>query len=289
MALMEFSEKFISNLGKADGDLNSRLKLSRRNSEKPDQSFFYPMALKPFLTERNANPKSPNHWFYCKAICMSVLPCNTIDDLLPTTTLSDKDLKDYWITKYKTAFADDTSLLPKWARAYHVRYHCEQSSSSSDSESDSDHDIETNKDSSDTKSSSHSSSESSEEDMDPDPRAKRTKNAFYQNIEDQLDSRQINEPPPDVIGQIPEYLEKSNPRGENFQAWAEGSIMPPYERITSSLNALKSQSALPEIPPDAQLNDKQRLFKDMIHNWVQKWDAAKNNGDAWPKPLRMFS
>ena len=75
--------------------------------------------------------------------------------------------------------------------------------------------------------------------MDPDLRARRADNVFYQNPEDQLHFRDMVDIDPDPVNQVPGLLEMSNPRGENFQKWAEGQVLPTYSQIINRLKDLK--------------------------------------------------
>ena len=118
MSLKEFDEKFTSKMTKLSEADSPRLSLSLRRDFSDTSNFFYPIRLKPHLTERNANPNAAKHWLYCKHICLFLLPCETISDLLPQEELSDDGLKDYWIKQYDRLAADQNSL-PKWVRAYH--------------------------------------------------------------------------------------------------------------------------------------------------------------------------
>ena len=138
IALREFCDKFNSNLVKKHGEENSRLYLSKRNLIKSDQQTYQPIILKPFFYESNADPKSSKFWYYCKIMCLWCIPCKNLDQLMPNSALSDTDLKDHWINKYYTELATNPHLLPKWARAFHDKYHhkIDEASSSSDSDSD---------------------------------------------------------------------------------------------------------------------------------------------------------
>ena len=40
--------------------------------------------------------------------------------------------------------------------------------------------------------------------------------------------------------------------------------------------------------PSVSLNHKQRLFKDIVHDYCTKWSLATNEGGEWPEPLRLF-
>ena len=149
------------------------------------------------------------------------IPCNTTNDLLPPTEFSDNDeLKQYWINKYKLAFNENLSLLPKWARAFHIKFYQgdgdSSSSSSTDSSSDDENAVEVSQNE-DQETSSDSSESETEQDLDPDLTTTRAQNRYYLNLEDQLHFREIDEGPNDVAQQVPEFYNMSNPRGENFQ------------------------------------------------------------------------
>ena len=122
MSLKEFDEKFTYKLTKLNEADSPHLSLSLRRDFSDTSNLFYPIRLKPHLTERNANPNAAKHWLYCKHLCLFLLPCETISDLLPKEELSDDGLKDYWIKQYDILAADQ-SRLPKWVRAYHNKYH----------------------------------------------------------------------------------------------------------------------------------------------------------------------
>ena len=40
--------------------------------------------------------------------------------------------------------------------------------------------------------------------------------------------------------------------------------------------------------PNVPLNDKQRLFRDIVHDYTKKWYNAKHHGGDWPEPLRLI-
>ena len=108
------------------------------------------------------------------------MSCKKIDELFPSDHLSNKDLNDYWVTKFESSFSNNFDLLPKWARAYHNKYHSKQDSSDSSSESD----VESDKDKEIENENAETASESdnfTDEDMDPDLRATRVRKEFYQN------------------------------------------------------------------------------------------------------------
>ena len=72
-------------------------------------------------------------------------------------------------------------------------------------------------------------------------------------------------------------------------AWAGGNLLPSYSSITEDLKALKPKKALPDRVPQVQLNDKQRLFRDIVHDYAREWHRAKYQGGEYPKALRLFS
>ena len=167
MCLKEFCDKFNSKMIKSSGDKDTRLHLSLRNMTNHDNSCYYPIALKPHLSEKNANPKSPKFWLYCKHLCLWLLPCRTIHDFLPTDGVSQEQLQDHWTIKYYENLGSNLSLLPKWARAYHHKYHNDDDSSSSSSDCYSDHESVINLED-DNEAEESLPNDSSEEDMDPD-------------------------------------------------------------------------------------------------------------------------
>ena len=231
--------------------------------------------------------------------------------MLPSESdLSEEQLQDYWKTKYDEEFCekDDEgnptnnlkpdNLLPKWARAYHNQYHKdkdpktdegykgkhpntdalpEQEETNEQYQAD---EVPANTDSS-------SDEDSDAEDLDVDPRAKRAQNAFYQNPDDDLHFRDV-EHNIDLLEQHSGLINMSNPRGKNFMEWAQGQSFPPYGTIINRINELKTKKAIPDTIPEVVLNDKQRLFKDIVHDYVKKWYCAEHNGGMRPKPLRLF-
>ena len=189
------------------------------------------------LSEKNANPKSPKFWLYCKHLCLWLIPCRTINDLLPAENLSQEQLQDHWTIKYDLTFGSDPSLLPKWARAYHNTYTKNDDAMSSSTDSNSDHDSLMNQeDNNETE--ENSSDNSSEEELEPDVRATRANNAFYQNEADQLHLRDMQDIDPDPVPQFPDLLQISNPKGEDFQKWKDGHIIPSYSEIVSRLQEI---------------------------------------------------
>ena len=80
----------------------------------------------------------------------------------------------------------------------------------------------------------------------------------------------------------------SNPRGEDFMKWAKNQPLPTYSEIMHRLDSLKNKEAVSNEIGNVCLNDKQRLFRDIVHDWVKEWVLAKNGNRPWPKALRLF-
>ena len=96
----------------------------------------YPVRLVPNLTSARANPNSNKHWLYCKHICLWLIPCNTINELFPESSLEGKELQDYWIDKFNAEVVGK-SLLPKWVQRQCRKY--TGGDSSSEEEEDESH------------------------------------------------------------------------------------------------------------------------------------------------------
>ena len=132
-----------------------------------------------------------------------------------------------------------------------------------------------------------SSGESGDEDLDGDPRAKRTENAFYQNVEDRAHLRNEDEQDLDM-DELSSLINISNPRGEDFMKWAKDKVLPGYDEIIKLLNAIKDKDAKSDKFVDVVLNEKQTLFRDIVNDWVEKWAAASKDEGPWPKALRLI-
>ena len=115
MSVKEFCDRFNVNWRKGNDDSTCCLHLSERRDR--TESMYYPIRMKPHLTERNANPNSPRYWLYCRHLCLWLIPCKTIADLMPESNLEEAELEVYWINKYDDILCkDDLALLSKWAR-----------------------------------------------------------------------------------------------------------------------------------------------------------------------------
>ena len=181
MSVKEFCDRFNVNWRKGNDDSTCCLHLSERRDR--TESMYYPIRMKPHLTERNANPNSPRYWLYCKHLCLWLIPCKTIADLMPQSNLEEAQLEVYWINKYDDILCkDDLALLPKWARVYHNKYHKDKESESDTDEEEDNINLDTEEEPANTE--INSDAESNPEDMDADPRAKRAENEFYQNPDD---------------------------------------------------------------------------------------------------------
>ena len=97
MSLKDFSERFTATWEKGDEPNTFHLHLSERRD--CTENFYYRTRLIPHLTERNANPKCSKHWLYCKHLCLWLLPCTSIRELLPESeeTSTEQELQAYWI------------------------------------------------------------------------------------------------------------------------------------------------------------------------------------------------
>ena len=51
---------------------------------------------------------------------------------------------------------------------------------------------------------------------------------------------------------------------------------------------MKFLQAIPDTSLNVQLNHKQQLTKDTVHDYVRKVVAATSEGGEWPEALRMF-
>ena len=208
-------------------------------------------------------------------MCLWLVPCIKLVDLLPDSNISQTELQDYWTLTYDLNFSVNPSLLPKWAKAYHNKYQKNEEPVSSESDDDNQ---STREEHAQTDAEHSSTDDSNEEDLDADPTARRATNAFYQNPEDQLHSRNVEETVIDPMLQYPQLTEMSNPRGENFMRWAEGKVLPTFSDIISRIQALRKTPALPDQIPSVSLNHKQRILKDIVHDYCTKWSLATNEG-----------
>ena len=299
MSLREFCDKFNSKLVKKHGEEHSTLYLSRRTITKSNKNIYAPIVLTPFLNQKKASLKSPKFWFYCNILCLWCIPCDDLHSLLPWEEMSEKELHEHWINKYYEKIATNLNVLPKWAKVFHKKYHEKQNDISSSSELESDsgveasdqEDNENNNDDNENNNDDNksiASNESLEEDMDPELRATVAYDIYYQKPEDQMMCRQVLEGPTDQMGQVPGLLEMSNPQGEDFQSWTNGKTLPSYGEIMHRLSLLKSTPALPDNRPIVQHNHKQRLAKDIVHEYSKKWYAAKYENQEWPKALSLI-
>ena len=135
---------------------------------------------------------------------------------------------------------------------------------------------------------SDESEKDSEEDLDDDPRAKRRENEFYQNPNDQLHFRDVDEQQTSLVDQYRDVMKTSNPAGEDFMKWAEGHKLPSFSYITTQLAMLKRTPAIPDKVADVTLNRKQSLFHDIVLTYARDWHEANEGRGEWPKPLRLF-
>ena len=284
MSLKEFCDRFEAKWSKAPESNTSCLHLTIRRESFSDTH--YPIRLVPHLSCARANPRSAKYWMYCKHLCLWLLPCKTIRELLPDPSLEDKELADYWIDKFDI-FGRDDSLLPTWALRHYKKYHNDNESCSDDSEEEDNITSGKNKENQLGDNVEESSDESGNEDLDGDPRARRAENAFYQTVEEQAYFR--NEAEPDLESdELSSLINISNPKGEDFMKWAKNRVLPSYNEINQRLNSLKNKDAEPDKFIDVVLNEKQRLFRDIVMDWVPKWALANEGEGPWPKALRLI-
>lgn len=115
MSVKEFCDRFEGKWTKNKESNENVLSLSVR------REFFngihYSVRLIPHLTKARANPISPKHWLYCKHLCLWLIPCHTISEILPDRSLEEKDESDFWSDKFNTEL-EEKDLLPKWAKRH---------------------------------------------------------------------------------------------------------------------------------------------------------------------------
>ena len=86
------------------------------------------------LRTARANPKHKKYWMYCKHLCLWLIPCASLKDLLPTSSLEEKDNDKYWIDKFTDFFENNETLVPLWVKRQYWKY--DDESSSTDEEND---------------------------------------------------------------------------------------------------------------------------------------------------------
>ena len=203
-------------------------------------------------------------------------------DLMPGVSLEHEELVNYWIEKFESIVEEHT-ILPRWAKRHYRKYHKNKDSSEYDADAIENSVTYNNIEDRD----GVGSGDSDDEELDGDPRTKRRENAFYQNVEDQEHFR--NEEDLDIENdELLQLINISNPRGEDFMKWAKNEPLPNYNEIMYRLNSLKNREAVPDEVGNLSLNDKQRLFRDIVHDWVKEWVLANEGSKPWPKALRLF-
>ena len=58
--------------------------------------------------------------------------------------------------------------------------------------------------------------------------------------------------------------------------------------MISRTGSLRSTPAKLQLTLNIPLNDKQRLFRDIVHDYAKRWHYATYEKGVWPKPLRLF-
>ena len=133
MSLKEFCDRYNATVKKGKTVEEDTLNLQKRiyqttfDEDKIGQKF-YPLRLVPHMEERNANPKSPKYWLYCKHLCLWIIPCAKMNDLLaPVESKTEDEQKAYWKTEWEKFMLNELAkekkdpssyehVLPKWVR-----------------------------------------------------------------------------------------------------------------------------------------------------------------------------
>ena len=281
ISLREFCDRFESKICKIPETNDRCLHLTIRRETFSD--IHHPIRLIPHLSTARANPKSAKYWMYCKHLCLWLTPCKVIKDILPNVALTDKDLENYWIDRYNELWRHG-ALLPNWVKRHHQKY-CKDEDSSSD-ENDTSRNIPSVENNVYIDQEVSHDSEN-DDDLDGDPRARRQENPFYQNIEEQIHLRSVTDP--DLENDdLSHLINISNPRGADFMAWSKNMVLPNYNQIMKRLHSLKNVEAVSDNFIPLNLNNKQKLFKDLVNDYVQKWALAKEGNGEWPKALRLI-
>ena len=89
------------------------------------------------------------------------------------------------------------------------------------------------------------------------------------------------------MDELPSSINLSNARGD-FMRWAKDKVLLSYNEITGRLNAVKDKDAKSDKFVDFILNEKQKLFRDIVREWVEKWAEASKDEGPWPKALRLI-
>ena len=88
MSLQEFCHRFEGKWTRDKDNNENVLSLTARR-----EVCHYLVRVVPHLTSARANPNSNEHWLYCKHICLWLIPCSTISELFPESSLEGKELQ----------------------------------------------------------------------------------------------------------------------------------------------------------------------------------------------------
>ena len=65
---------------------------------------------------------------YCKHLRLLLIPCASLKEVLPNSSLEEKDNEKYWIDKFTDFFENNETLVPLWVKRQYWKYY-ENSSS----------------------------------------------------------------------------------------------------------------------------------------------------------------
>ena len=106
MSLMEFCDRYETKFVKDPETNDNILYLSLRRDQ--FAGIHNAIRLVPHLTAAKANPKNKKYWLYCRHLSLWLIPCAFLTDLLPNSSLEEKELERYWIDKF-TDFYENKS------------------------------------------------------------------------------------------------------------------------------------------------------------------------------------
>ena len=283
MALKEFCDRYEAKFIKDPETNDEILYLSVRRNQYAD--VHNGIRLIPHLSTARANPKAKNYWLYCRHLCLWLIPCTTLNELLPNPELEDKDLENYWIDQFNRFVENNASIVPLWVKRQYWKYHHGDSSSDEDEDNDQGNGVQ-NRDRHEGEQEVELSN-SDDDSLDGDPRAKRCDNAFYQEIGDQCHFRNQCDAE-EENSDMANLINISNPQNFDFSEFAKGKVLPPTSVILGRLNSLKDKKAISNGTIDVVLNDSQRAARDIIKRYAQGWVQARFGGENYPKALRFF-
>ena len=298
MSLKTFCDKYEVQWKKGEEAHSYHLHVSNRMYR--TRQILHPIRLNPHLDVKSLNPKSPKFAQNCKYLCLWLTPCRKIqEELMPQdANMTAEEVAEYWKEMYyngHTIKRDEVDVtipgviqlpnLPRWVMAMHYKYHS-VNDSASESEED-EHPFQSHTAVEHAKGQESSSDDTSEDEMDDDPRVKRSKNPWYQDPNDVVHDRDMDEPD-NLFDQCPGIEQMSNPEGENWMKWTLSNRLPPYGDIIQKFIELKNKPARPDKVVQVQLNHKQQLLRDIILDYARAWHKAYTYKSQYPEPLRLM-